>query len=126
MSNPLFTPESARRELRALRPTVERMCRLVREMQRRRPVRIVPDQRVEGSYFAMVWKLHGQLAEIRRRGARVGDLGTGVLDFPARRNGRRVWLCWKVGEPTLSYWHEAGTGYDGRRRVDEDGPWEEA
>jgi hypothetical protein len=36
-----------------------------------------------------------------------------------------VWLCWKVGESSLGFWHEQEAGFAGRRPVDEDGPWEE-
>ena len=101
------------------------MCRLVRELERS-PTRIAPEQPVERRYFALVRELHGELDAIRRGGVRIGDLRQGLLDFPALREGRRVWLCWRVGEPTLEYWHEADGGAEQRRRVDEDGPWQDA
>jgi hypothetical protein len=126
MSRPLFTPKSARRAVTALRPAAERMCRLYREMERRRPPRIVPEQPVERAYFALVWRLNNELARIYRRGARVGDLRSGRLSFPAMRDGKRVWLCWEVGEPSLRHWRESGAGERRLQPVDEDGPWEEA
>ena len=125
MSRPLFTPTSARRAVTALRPAAERMCRLFREMERRCPPSVAPEQPVEPAYFALVWRLNTELARILRRGARVGDLRSGRLRFPAVRDGKRVWLCCKVGEPTVRHWHETGAGERGLRRVDEDGPWEE-
>ena len=100
MLRPLFTPTSARRAVTALRPAAERMCRLFREMERRCPPGVAPEQPVEPAYFALVWRLNAELARILRRGARVGDLRSGRLRFPAVRDGKRVWLCWKVGEPT--------------------------
>lgn len=125
MARPLFTPASARRALRSLKPVAERMCKLYRALERR-PARIAPEQPVERGYFRLVRRLHAELDAIRRGGVRVGDLRQGLLDFPARRDGRRVWLCWRVGEPTLRFWHEADDGSDGRRPVDEDGPWQDA
>jgi hypothetical protein len=121
-----FTPRSARNALGELRPVAERMCRLYRAMQSRRPKRITPEQRVEPEYFGLLKQLQEGLDEVRASGAQVKDLREGMLDFPARREGRLVLLCWKVGEASLRFWHETGTGYAARRPVDEDGPWEEA
>jgi hypothetical protein len=125
MSDRRFTPDSARQALVKLRPAAERMCRLYRRLERRRPGRIVPEQRVDPLYFSLVERLHRALGEIRSGGARVRDLRRGLLDFPARRAGRDVLLCWRVGERSLEFWHEQDEGYAGRRRVDDDGPWDD-
>ena len=126
MTDGCFTPRSARQALETLRPAAESMCRLYRELERQRPLHILPEQPVDRAYFYLVRRLHAKLGEIHRRGAQVKDPRRGLLDFPARRSGRRVLLCWRVGEPSLRFWHELDAGYAGRRPVDEDGPWEEA
>lgn len=119
-----FTPSSARACLNVVRPAAERMCRLFRAMERMRPPRIDGDTRVDADYFRMLGGLMATLGVLRRSGAHVRDPRRGLLDFPARRAGKAVWLCWQVGEPTLEYWHEWEGGFKGRRRVDEQGPWE--
>jgi hypothetical protein len=44
------------------------------------------------------------------------DLGTGLIDFPARLpDGREYLLCWVVGEPEVAWWHWPDTGFAGRR-----------
>lgn len=43
------------------------------------------------------------------------DIGTGLVDFPALVNGRPVWLCWKLGEGEIGYWHELDAGIAGRK-----------
>ena len=43
------------------------------------------------------------------------DIGTGLVDFPALVNGRPVWLCWKLGEGEIGYWHELEAGIAGRK-----------
>ncbi len=124
MSRHCYTPQTARSALHALRPAAETVCRLVRELERARPARILSDQPVNRSYFHLLTRLHTTLGEFRRRGVRVHDLRRGRLGFPARRDGRRVTLCWEVGEATLGFWHEADSGEAARRPVDEEGPWE--
>lgn len=47
------------------------------------------------------------------------DLQRGLVDFPARREGRIVFLCWEMGEPEVAYWHETTSGYDTRQPLDD-------
>ena len=51
-------------------------------------------------------------------GVVVKDPDGGLVDFPARRHGRDVLLCWHVGEDEVSYWHDLEAGFAGRRPVD--------
>jgi hypothetical protein len=43
------------------------------------------------------------------------DLETGLIDFPALRDGREVYLCWQEGEDEIAFWHEVDAGFAGRR-----------
>jgi hypothetical protein len=47
------------------------------------------------------------------------DIATGLIDFPALMSGRHIWLCWKLGEPTVSFWHRQDEGFDSRRSLDD-------
>jgi len=42
------------------------------------------------------------------------DIETGLVDFPALVAGRQVWLCWRLGEGDVEWWHELSTGVAGR------------
>lgn len=42
------------------------------------------------------------------------EIETGLIDFPALVNGRQVWLCWRLGEGGIAWWHELGDGFGGR------------
>jgi len=42
----------------------------------------------------------------------------GLCDFPSLRDGREVYLCWKLGEPQVTHWHEKNAGFDGRQPLD--------
>lgn len=121
----LFTPQSARDTLVALRPVAEHISRLARVMGRMKPARRLSDERVDPQYFGLLETLLGAMETLRDAGVRIKDPAAGLLDFPAKRAGRIVFLCWRLGEPSLSHWHEEDAGFAGRRPVDEDGPWEE-
>ena len=43
------------------------------------------------------------------------DIESGLIDFPALVNGRPVWLCWRLGEDDVVWWHELSTGFGSRR-----------
>jgi hypothetical protein len=43
------------------------------------------------------------------------DISTGLVDFPAVVNGQDAFLCWKLGEPEVSFWHSPDDGFQGRR-----------
>lgn len=45
----------------------------------------------------------------------VRDLDRGLVDFPALRDGREVYLCWEEGEEEIGYWHEIDEGFAGRQ-----------
>jgi hypothetical protein len=52
---------------------------------------------------------------IQAHGAQVKDFDTGLLDFPAQRDGEDVLLCWQLGEDRIGYWHGADDGFAGRQ-----------
>ena len=43
------------------------------------------------------------------------DRRIGLVDFPTELDGRRVLLCWRLGEPSVQYWHDEDAGYVGRQ-----------
>ena len=59
--------------------------------------------------------LRGILSEFEERQIPVRDVDSGLIDFPGERDGRKVWLCWRMGEPQVGYWHEIDTGFINRQ-----------
>ena len=45
----------------------------------------------------------------------VRDPETGLVDFPGVREGRPVFLCWRLGEDAVAHWHDVDSGFLGRR-----------
>ena len=55
------------------------------------------------------------LSEIMGMGGTIKDLALGLVDFPHRRQGRVVNLCWKYGETSVSHWHGLDEGFANRK-----------
>ena len=61
--------------------------------------------------------LHAYVDELTEVGCDLKDYRLGLVDFIGRHEGHDVCLCWKLGEDTISYWHEMNAGYTGRQPV---------
>ena len=64
-------------------------------------------------------KLRSALIELREMDVVLRDLDRGLVDFPALREGREVYLCWQEGEEEIGFWHESEAGFDGREPLDD-------
>jgi|SRR6185369_2266717 len=61
----------------------------------------------------------GYVEELHQIGCEFKDPFQGLVDFPARLDGERlVYLCWKMGESEIRYWHELHSGFAGRQTID--------
>lgn len=58
-----------------------------------------------------------KLRSIQSQGVLVKDLDSGLLDFPALLDGEEVYLCWKLGEESIEWWHPVDAGFAGRRPI---------
>jgi hypothetical protein len=62
-------------------------------------------------------ELQADAAALAEREIVLRDLDRGLVDFPAIREGREVYLCWVEGEPDIEFWHELDAGYAGREAL---------
>lgn len=60
------------------------------------------------------------LEKIHGLGCHVKDIKIGLIDFPTLYRDQEVYLCWKLGESSIAYWHHVEDGYRGRRPIDEE------
>lgn len=58
------------------------------------------------------------LGDIESSGVLLKDLDIGLIDFPTLLDGEEVYLCWKLGEHGISFWHHTTEGYAGRKQID--------
>ena len=59
-------------------------------------------------------QLRAALAQFQEEEVVLRDLDRGLVDFPALREGREVYLCWLEGEDEIGYWHDLEAGFAGR------------
>lgn len=64
-------------------------------------------------------KLESEVRRLEELGCVLRDMSVGLVDFPAVRLGERVWLCWKLGEEHVKFWHSRREGYAGRKTAEE-------
>jgi hypothetical protein len=64
-------------------------------------------------------QMQAGVARIDELGVTLREIETGLIDFPALVSGRQVWLCWRLGEGDVEWWHELSEGFGGRRPLAE-------
>jgi hypothetical protein len=122
MAERLFTREEANQLLARLRPLLERakaVARVLGDRDRQRRLRSVTvgngggeaarEMMAEGDELSRV------VAEITRLGVVVRDPTTGLVDFPAERDGAPIFLCWRMDEEEVAHWHDRDSGFAGRQ-----------
>jgi hypothetical protein len=72
--------------------------------------------RMEHTHFAETLK--SALNRILETGCVIKDLDVGLLDFPAVINNQDVYLCWKLGEDRIRFYHRQDEGFSGRKPLD--------
>jgi hypothetical protein len=73
-------------------------------------------QRMEREHLAEGIK--AALQRIEATGCVVKDLDVGLLDFPALLDNEEVYLCWRLGEDRIRFWHRQDEGFAGRKPLD--------
>jgi hypothetical protein len=123
----LFTVDQANRTLPLVRRIVEDV---VREHARHAEKLVeldiltsaapsgLPDPRataLQREIQAIARELEAFDRELRGLGIQMKDPRMGLIDFPSNLDGRRVLLCWRLGEPSVQFWHDESAGFAGRQ-----------
>jgi hypothetical protein len=111
ISERLFTPAEARAALRLLSVELATLKDLVEAAERE--AAHGSDERLQ----LLRERMEDVLEAIRARGVAVKGLNPLLLDFPGRRNGADIYLCWREGESDITHWHPRTTGFSDRRPI---------
>lgn len=63
-------------------------------------------------------EIDGYLRELKELGLEFKGFEHGLIDFPSESGGRPIYLCWKLGESSVSHWHEVDAGFAGRKQLE--------
>lgn len=122
-----FTVEQANRTLPLVRRIVEDIVSQYRRWQDRvREFEVVsasstadrPDARAEElqrEAQLLAAEIEGFVGELTRLGVEFKGYDLGLVDFPAEVDGAPAYLCWRLGEPSVQFWHSVESGYAGRQ-----------
>lgn len=99
-----FTPEEANRALPEIRGLVVQVVELKKKI----------DLATERERSENMDRLSLLISKIEEKGAELKDADVGLIDFPAMRFSEPVYLCWKLGEEEVLYWH-GSEGFRGRK-----------
>lgn len=80
------------------------------------PYERVAKQRIERNRLHET--VEAALERIQSTGCVVKDLDVGLLDFPSRIDNQDVYLCWKLGEDRIRFYHRQDEGFAGRKPID--------
>ena len=72
------------------------------------------------SYLKTLEQIIKSIEQINEMGVLVKDLDKGLCDFAHMMDGRMVYLCWKLGESEIGWWHETTAGFAGRQPLEKE------
>ena len=123
----LFTADEANRTLPLVRRIVEDVVRqhriwrekileldLVSSSTRAEEPRLRAEV-LEKEAQELAKEIDGYQKELEDLGILLKDRRMGLVDFPTDMAGKRVMLCWRLGENEVQFWHDEDAGYSARQ-----------
>jgi hypothetical protein len=123
----LFTVDEANTLLPTLRPLIEQILENIRRLKSKSETVIRNQQldpeapnlmdrlRENGEIARLVGQVKGWVEEIQSYGCMCKGVEQGLVDFPCLLGSEVVFLCWQIGETSVSHWHRIEDGFAGRR-----------
>lgn len=81
------------------------------------PAEIAHGQLIQSQVEFLMGAIQDDIQQILTLGGVMKDIEKGLVDFPGEVDGREVWLCWKIGEPHLRFWHGLEEGFNQRQAL---------
>jgi hypothetical protein len=121
-----YTPAEANNLLEVVRPLVGELMGIAERIRARQPEiwSVVEKSAGNGGNPELSRllpdfdRLDALLHRVQEMGIEVKDLTMGLIDFPAVKDGRIIYLCWRYNEGQVQFWHEVEAGFAGRQPID--------
>lgn len=127
-----YTLDEANATLPLLRVILRDITTLARELrgQNERLIRLQQTDGLDLAHKEEVQQLIGEFErgqekmreyeiELERLDVELKDYYTGLVDFRHLRDGKEVYLCWRLDESEITHWHELNAGFAGRRKIED-------
>jgi hypothetical protein len=109
-----------------LRDITELACDLRQRHERLSKVRVPAGggayseelERVQADFERDQERLNEYIQELKKLKVELKDPFIGLVDFPCMMNGREAYLCWRLDEPHVGFWHETNSGFAGRKQLE--------
>jgi hypothetical protein len=118
------------RDINTLIPKLERTFRQIEECRKRAealaaqlpekskavsPAAVAEARMIHSQTVFLMTIVEEDVHYISSLGGVVKDLDDGLVDFPSQLNGEPVWLCWRLGEKEVRFWHSLDEGFSNRQ-----------
>jgi hypothetical protein len=124
--DPTYTVDEARALLPQIRATLLQLAierrradashdELHRRLRREGNADPADHARLEATTEELRTRVRDLLDHLESFGVVVRDLDAGLIDIPTVREGQPAWLCWRLADPELGYWHTTREGFSTRR-----------
>jgi hypothetical protein len=123
----LFTISQANASLPLIRAIVADITQLARRLEERHDLlaeRHVIDEphreelrHLQADFDRDKERMRECCRELVELGVELKDVRAGLIDFPCWMENREVYLCWRLGEAEVAFWHEVDAGFAGRQRL---------
>ena len=123
-----FTAESAQKHLPTVKKFILKLQNLKKAIDAITSVRIDPKEieyeefietstKLSKEFHKLSYEFYKELERLEKTGCVLKDLERGLVDFYCRFEGRDIFLCWRLGENKIGFWHEIGEGFAGRQEI---------
>jgi hypothetical protein len=118
-----FTADQANALVPRLESLIRRLQKVRRRILARHPALAEADgkapsnggNKVAGEALPDFERFENLINQVNGLGCVLKDIDQGLVDFPHIRDGREVYLCWRLGERRIRFWHEVESGFAGRK-----------
>ena len=127
MNKIYYTIEEAEKLLPVVKRKLKDLIRLKKDISDLQGINIqITDESYEGNllilrsskdYHKVLYEFYNEMEFLAKKGIIIKNLDLGIIDFYSKFEARDVFLCWKIGEKRINYWHETDSGFIGRKQI---------
>ena len=128
MPKKYFTLEEAQQEIPKIRALLNTLQQLHKAIEMVNSVKLNPHEfdedemnlmniKLNKDFHKLSYEFYQEMEKFEETGCIMKDFDEGLIDFFSKFEGRDIFLCWRVGEDKIKFWHEIEGGFSGRKPI---------